>query len=223
VLLELRPDLRDLTQIVPVGITAQAQPSCLSQPDRVPACVVTAPLVRDSGVDRLLRSLQTIVRSGQEVQLFLLSSGPAERTLRRLVETLGILHYVTFAVDMRAETMVEDAMRGADLYIMPGVRRRFTATRLTALACGLAIIAPRGTSEDYLIDGTTAMLFDPDQPDQLTEAWLHLLDDRTAARRLAETALDYARAHHQATKMATSTAGLYQEIHRADAAMARIV
>ncbi len=213
VLLDLRPEVRDVTRVVPVGSTAQAEPACLSQPDRVPACIVTAPLTRDSGVDGLLRSLQRIVTSGQEVQVFLLSSGPAERSFRRLGDQLGVLHHVTFAVQMRNWSMVEEAMRGADFYIMPGLTRRFTATRLTALACGLAIIAPRGTSEDYLIDGTTARLFDPSRPEQLTDAWLGLLDDRTAARQLAETALDYARAHHQASAMATATAWLYQEIH----------
>jgi glycosyltransferase involved in cell wall biosynthesis len=211
-LLERRPEMRDWTRVVPIGIPAQQEAACLAQPDRIPAVVVTVPLTRDSGVDRLLHSLQSAIRAGQEVQLFLLWGGPAERRLRRLVEQLGIMHYVTFAGRMPDWSMLEEALQGADFYIMPGVRRRFTATRLTAMASGLAILAPSGTSEDYLIDGTTARLFDPDDPHQLTETWLALLDDRGAARSLAETALDYARAHHQASAMATAIASIYREI-----------
>ena len=43
-------------------------------------------------------------------------------------------------------------------------------------------------------------------------ARLTLLDDREAARQLAETALDYARAHHQASTMATSMAWVYRQM-----------
>lgn len=210
-LIERRPDLRDSTRFVPVGVPAQAEPSCLAQPDRVPAVVVTAPLTRDSGVDALLRALQAVVRAGQEVQVFLLSSGPAERSLRRLAEDLGVLHHVTFAGHMTDWAQTENAIRAADLYILPGERRRFSASRITAMACGLAILAPGGTSEDYLIDGVTARLFDPNRSQDLTDKWIGLLDDRTAARQLAETALDYARAHHQASTMATAIAWFYRE------------
>lgn len=211
-LIAARSELRDQTRVVPVGLPAKKGPSCLETPDRIPAVLVTVPLTRDCGLDLVLRSLQHIVRSGQEVQLFILSNGPAERYFRRMVEQLGLLSFVTFAAQVRDWNAMEDAMLGADFYILPAPRRRFTASRLTAMACGLAILAPRGTTEDYLIDGVTASLFDPDQPQELTERWLALLEDREAARQLAYSALDYVRTYHQASTMATATAWYYREI-----------
>lgn len=211
-LIATRSELRDQTRVVPVGLPAKKGPSCLETPDRIPAVLVTVPLTRDCGLDIVLRSLQHIVRSGQEVQLFILSSGPAERYFRRMVEQLGLLSFVTFAAQVRDWNAMEDAMLGADFYILPAPRRRFTASRLTAMACGLAILAPSGTTEDYLIDGTTASLFDPNHPQELTERWLALLEDREAARQLAYSALDYVRTYHQASTMATATAWYYREI-----------
>ncbi len=212
ILLQSCPQMHDWTRVVPLGIPAEPEPCCLAQPERIPAVLITSPLTRDCGLDRVFRSMQTIVRSGRQVHLFVLSSGPAERQFRQQATELGLTAHVTFAGELRDWAAVTEAMHGADFYIMPGPRCRFTIARLAAIAGGLAVLAPVGTIEDYLIDGTTACLFDPLRPEELTQKWAALLDDRSAARELAQRALDYVRAHHQASAMVTAMSSLYRQL-----------
>ena len=204
--------LIDRVRVAPLGVTAAAEPACLSQPDRVPAAVVTCRLTRGCGLHLVLRAMQRVVKSGQEVHLFVLASGPAETMFRRIVQQLDLRSHVTFAGRMQDWPATRGAMRGGDFYILPTTRRRFTISTLMAMGEGLAVIAPSDTIGDYLIDGQTASLFDPQAPGQLAERWRALLEDRAAARRLAQGALDHIRAHHQASAMVSTVAGLYREL-----------
>lgn len=216
------PDLRDSVRLVPHGLPAQTEPACLARPERIPAVLVTVPLTRDCGMENVFHSLHALVRAGQELQLFVLSSGPAEPMLRRLVEELGLRSNVTFAGPMREWSTLQDAMRSADFFILPTRRHRFTIHTLAAMASGLAVIAPAGTVEDYLINGTTACLFDAAHPSDLTRQWGALLEDRSRARELAHGALDHVRAHHQASTMVTSMAWLYREACRIPVSAAQV-
>jgi hypothetical protein len=80
------------------------------------------------------------------------------------------------------------------------------------MATGLAVLAPEGRAEPYLIAGETASLFSPGSASDLAERWSALVGDRSAARDLAQRALDYMRAHHQASAMVAATAGVYREL-----------
>ncbi len=212
VLREKHPGSAGQIRVVPFGIPAESEPVCLARPERVPAAAVTTSLTGDCGVGAVFKALKSIVKGGQEVQLFVLAGGPAERRFRRQVDQLGLRSYVTFAGRIGDWTTVREAMRGADFYILPNSRRRFTISTLTAMANGMAVLAPAGTIGDYLIDGETASLFDPQASGQLAEKWGSLLDDRSTARRLAHGALDHIRAHHQASAMVSAIAGVYREL-----------
>jgi glycosyltransferase involved in cell wall biosynthesis len=230
-LLTRRPHLADRARVIPLGMPADAEPACFARfatairtnpagpgeqaaggPERVPAALLTTPLTRDCGLHLVLKAMEGVVKGGQEVHLFVLSSGPGEPMFRRLVAQLGLRSCVTFAGDLHDWNALREAMRGADFYILPGERRRFTISTLSAMASGLAILAPTGTIGDYLIDGVTASLFDPQHPRQLGERWAGLLADRAAARQLASGALDYIRMNHQGSAMVSAVAGLYREL-----------
>ena len=201
--------------VMPFGQPAGKEPAGFAHPERVPAVVVTAPLEKRRGLETVLKSLATIVANQRELQLFILNSGPADRYFRRLVEHHHLRSHVTFAGRMRNWAAQREALRGGDIFIMPDGHQRFSINTLIAMATGLVILAPSDTTEDYLIDGTTASLFDPRTPDSLTEKWLNLLDHRDESSQLAQSALDYVRSHYQASAMAVATAALYHELHNA--------
>jgi glycosyltransferase involved in cell wall biosynthesis len=199
-------------RVMPLGLPAGKEPAGFAHPERVPAVVVTTPLVKRCGLESVLKSLATIVKEERELQLFILNSGPAERYFRGLVEHYQVRPYVTFAGRMRNWSAQREALRGGDMLIMPGSNQRFSINTLIAMATGLVVLAPNDTTENYLIDGTTASLFDPRIPESLTEKWLSLLDHRDEASRLAQSALDYVRSHYQASTMAAATGALYREL-----------
>ncbi len=197
---------------IPLGIPARQEPVCLIRPERVPAVVVTAPLTKICGLEVVLPALRSVIQGGQETQLFLLGTGPCENRVRRLVQKLDLRAYVTFAGPFPDWNTFSEAMRGGDIYLKPPGGRRFTISALTAMAAGMAILAPTDTPEDYLVDGTTATLFDPRQPKRLADKWTALLEDREMTRQLAHGALDYVRTYHQASRMVSSLAEVYREL-----------
>lgn len=207
-----RPELADRIRVIHLGIPANPEPACFADPERIPAVLVTAPLTHDCGLHLVLKAMEAVVAAGQDMHLFVLSSGPGEYVFRKVVRQLGLRSRVTFAGDLHDWTATQAAMRDADFYILPGERRRFTISTLMAMATGLAILAPTGTIGDYLIDGVTASLFDPQKPRQISERLSALLADKAAARQLAQGALDYIRAHHQASAMVAGVAGIYREL-----------
>ena len=142
--------------MIPPGIPAQAEAACLADPDRVPAVVVTAPLTHDSGVQAVLRAVQSVVRGGQEMQLFLLAGGPAEKAPAADGRDAGYrAPRDVCGPDARLEH-ARDGLAGPTSTSCPACGRRFTATRLCAMAAGSRFLRRSGTNEDYLIDGTTA-------------------------------------------------------------------
>jgi glycosyltransferase involved in cell wall biosynthesis len=207
----------DVIRVVPLGIpVAQAEPVCLADPSRIPTAIVTVPLTRNCGLHLVLKALSVVIRDGREMQLFVLASGPGEFLFRRIVNQLDLRQRVTFAGQTTDLPTLQQVMQGADFYILPSERRRFTVSTLTAMATGLAILAPTGTIGDYLIEGQTASLFDSQIPSQLARKWTALLDDPNQARTLARQALQHIRDHHQASIMVSRTADAYRDLCRSD-------
>lgn len=211
-LLEQSPELESRVYVVPLGLPAEAEPPSGRAPERIPTAVVTAPLTRDCGLDVVLKAMKAVVEEQAELHLFVLSAGRAEGHFRRQVEELDLRGRVTFAGEISDWTTLRSAMAAADFYIVPSTAGRFTANNLTALACGLAILAPEGGMEDYFIDDRTAMIFEPRRSRDLAQKWLALLQNPEAAKRLAQGALDYARTCHQASRMVAETAAHYRRL-----------
>ncbi|HOW70225.1 MAG TPA: glycosyltransferase family 4 protein [Phycisphaerae bacterium] len=211
-LIEQSPELESRISVVPLGLPAEQEPRCGGASDRIATAVVTAPLSRNSGLDVVFKAMKIVVQDHADLHLFVLSTGKAEDYFRRQVEDPDLRARVTFAGEMSDWTTLRTAMAAADFYIIPGTSGRFTASNLTALACGLAILAPEGSMEDYLIDAKTAVIFEPRRPKDLAQKWLALLQDRESAMRLAQGALDHARSCHQASRMVAETAAHYRRL-----------
>jgi len=206
------PEVRPRVRLIPAGLPAASEAVALREPARIPSAVMTAPLTKHCGLYTVLKAMKILLKAGREVYLFVLSSGRAEPQYRRWVRQLELHRYVTFAGPMRDWTALRKAMTAADFYIAAGATERFDISGLTALASGLIILAPQNALEDYLIDGQTAMRFDPTAPRDLARIWSALLDDRDRARSLACNALEYARTHHQASAMVAQLASLYRAL-----------
>ncbi len=210
-LLRRHPDLKDLTFVVPPGLPVPAEPACFANPERVPTAIVTTPLVQGSGLELVLRALRLVREEGLELHLFVLSDGGSESAFRRQLDRLGLRSMVTFAGAIRDFRGLCSAMASADLFIQPSEPQRYSLTLLGAMAAGMAVLAPRGTLEDYLIDDQTTALFDLD-PASLAATWIALLKDRSLAKRLAGAAQDYVRIHHRPSVMVGSVATLYRRL-----------
>ena len=211
-LLERAPEMREQVRVVPPGLPAEPEAAAFSEPDALPTAVVTAPMTRHCGLQVVFKALRLVAKEGLDLHLFVMAGGPAEAYYRRQADELELRSRVTFAGQMHDWATLHKAMMAADFYIDPGGGGRYTIDTLTALAGGLIILAPQGTTEDYLIDGLTARLYEPQRPRQLAEQWAAMVSDRAGSRQLAESALQYARTNLQASAMVSQTAALYRQL-----------
>ncbi len=209
---ESYPALADRIRTIPLGTACAQEPACLARPDAVPSAIVTAALDRHGGLDHVLKALRMVAEAGHDLQTFLLGTGPAESSLRRLAERLELRSRVTFAGPITEIAALRAAMAAADFFILPSTRGRFRLDTLTAMGAGLVVLAPRRTLEDYLEDDRTALLFDEYRSSDLARRLCDLLEDRSAARRLAYAGLDHVRARHKASDMVAACSELYRRL-----------
>jgi glycosyltransferase involved in cell wall biosynthesis len=209
-LLKWHPEMAGRVTTIPVGIPSRDEIACYARPDQVPAVIVTASLEHGSGLELALKALQIIREAGQNPHLFVLSDGHAEAAFRRQLDRLKLRSMVTLAGAMHDWEAFSNAMAASDLYLMPISPERFSSCALMAMATGLAVLAPRDTIEDYLVDDQTACLFEPRVSD-LAEKWMSLLKDREQARQLARGAQEYVLAYHKASFMVCAIAALYRQ------------
>jgi len=158
---------------------------------------------------KLLAATRELIRRNEDLMLFLMGTGPLEPQLRRRVIELGLLKSVTFtgaAVNRQA------AMEGADVFVSTRRQTELRTHALEAMAAGMAIVAAKGSVNDFLIDEETALLFDPGSPDQLSIQLAQLLEHRDMARALAARAQEHVRKNHQPSAMVSATSELYRRL-----------
>jgi len=101
----------------------------------------------------------------------------------------------------------------ADAFVLPSYSESFPMTILEAMACKLPVIATDVGGIPEMIDSNrNGLLFQPGNPRGLSTSLLKILGDRKFASRLGENARAKACTELSATKMASSTAEMYQKV-----------
>jgi phosphatidylinositol alpha-1,6-mannosyltransferase len=144
-----------------------------------------ARLVARKGQDQVIRALPRVLREVPDAVYLLAGKGPEQQRLRDLAASLGVGDQVLFAGYVPAGELAEH-YNLADVFIMAsreidetGDVEGFGITFLEAGACGVAVIGGRsGGVPDAVVDGSTGLLVDPLDTDQIADALIRLLTDK---------------------------------------------
>ncbi len=156
-------------------------------------CLLTvARLDAHKGHCLVLRALAHHLRDMAGIRYLIAGSGPEERSLRRLVDSLGLAQTVDFLGFVTDEDL-PDLYRVADLFVMPSaflperwdLIEGFGIAFAEASASGKPVIGGRsGGTGDAVRDGVTGILVDPHDVAALAKAMRTLLSNRLLAERL---------------------------------------
>lgn len=80
----------------------------------------------------------------------------------------------------------------AHIVFMNSWYESFPLPPLEAMACGAAVVTTRIGTEDYAYDGENCLVVPPRKPEQLAQAIVRLIEDRSFARQLAINGIDTA-------------------------------
>ena len=104
------------------------------------------------------------------------------------------------------------ALKSSDVFVLPSVHEPFGIAALEAWAAGIPLLAANvGGLKDFVEDEKTGLLFNPDSPESLLEAWRKIQDAELRGRLTAnasERVKDFA--WEEITKKLVS---VYREVH----------
>jgi len=124
-------------------------------------------------------------RGERELHVLLVGDGPAREALEAHAAKLGVQQSCTITGIVKREEMT-DYLAAFDIALQPSVVAYASPLKLFEyLAMGLPVVAP-GTPNirEILGDGTSGLLFDPDDPTSFKAAALRLCEDDGLRERL---------------------------------------
>lgn len=198
-------------EVVPLGVTCNAQPAVFKDAERAPTLVLAGELYEDAGIEAVLRAAKRAMQRHPNLLVFLFGRGPGEAGLRHVVAGLDIDQQVIFTGRLE---YLRTALEAADVYCLPGAAAPHREEMIHAMAAGLAIIAPHRSPYDGLEDEKNALLFSESDEDALATALLRLLDDRETAHRLGAEAQATARQLYSVPRMIEGHARIYRRLDR---------
>lgn len=143
-------------------------------------------LVRQKGLDLLLRAYAGVRPQLGRRRLVIAGEGPERADLARLASGLGLGDSVSFpgAVD---RPRLAELMQGAELFAFPSRQEAFGIALLEAMAAGTPAVATSvGGIPEFASDGRSAVLVSPNDPDALGAALVRVATDEELRRRLVE-------------------------------------
>lgn len=131
-------------------------------------CLTSGRFVRQKGHCYLIEAARELARKYDDIFFLLLGDGPLEPVLLRQIREQGLTDRFVFCGLLDHH---QRAVFGADLYVHPAVIEPYGIVIVEAMAAGLPVVATRvGGIPEVAAENETALLVDPAEPDQLTEA-----------------------------------------------------
>jgi glycosyltransferase involved in cell wall biosynthesis len=164
-------------------------------------------LVRDKGIDTLLRAVASLEGRHDELWTLIVGDGPDEERLRAAAREHLIADRVVFA------GFVDDPypmLAAMDIFALPTLMESFGMAAIEAMAAGLPVVASNvGGIPEVINDDMDGMLVAPGQPAALAAILGCLIVDPSLRGRLSEEAARTAARRFTLPAMAEATAAVY--------------
>jgi N-acetyl-alpha-D-glucosaminyl L-malate synthase BshA len=120
------------------------------------------------------------------VRLLMVGDGPERARVEQRCRQSGTCGQITFIGNL---PLVEEVLKGADLFLLPSESESFGLAALEALACEVPVIATRaGGLPEVVTDGETGLLYPVGDVDGMAEGAARLLADEPRRRAMGEAA-----------------------------------
>jgi glycosyltransferase involved in cell wall biosynthesis len=212
----VRALLTDQDLEVPSVIHHGAQPLPPRPPLSAPPMVVFAGrLVREKGVEVLVRAFARVASIVPEAWLFIAGKGPERERLERLSADLGVSGRVCMAGHL-SRSDLEAALAGAWVQAVPSLwPEPFGLAAAEGMMRGTAVVASdTGGLSDFIRDGQTGLLVSPGDVEALAVAISGLILDPERAERIGAAGRAHALAHLGLDSMVDQFVRLYEELLR---------
>ncbi len=137
------------------------------------------------------------------------AEGPEEAARIEAAYAAAGLEQVGFAGRLDG-TGVRDLLAESDVLVLASFAEGLPIVVIEAMAAGLAVVAtPVGDIPSVIADGTTGLLVEPGNAQQLSDAMLRLADDRSLCERIGNAAAEVAEERFDARRLAAQIADIF--------------
>lgn len=138
------------------------------------------------GVNFLIDAVALLTARGLEVRLKIVGDGSQRGALQWQAAALSLEALVTFA-GTKDEAGVADALRHADLLVVPSLSEGLPVVIMEALASGVPVVATAVDGiPELVLDGETGRLVSPSDPQALADGIAQLLQDPGLCQRMGD-------------------------------------
>ncbi len=138
----------------------------------------------EKGFDTVIDALALLKKRGSDAKLVIGGGGSEKERLEKQASDLGIRDAVQFTGVLNGEEM-EVRFNEASIVIVPSIHESFGLVVLEAMQRGRPVIASRVEGiPEVVIEGETALLVPPQDPESLSCAIETLLNDRERAQKM---------------------------------------
>jgi glycosyltransferase involved in cell wall biosynthesis len=201
-----------------VEVIYYGAPSCPLRPPLAdpPTAVFAGRLVREKGVDVLLRAFATLVRDVPAVQLIIVGDGPERPELERLIGELGLHARVRLLGNVAHDQMIRVAAPAWVQVVPSRWDEPFGIIAAEAMMQGrAAIVTGTGGLAEIVADGACGFHTPPGDVPALAAALRRLLTDRELAERFGAAARLRALARFSEERYVDEFVSLYERLLQA--------
>ena len=197
-----------LVAVVPFG--AHVATRTIQPPENTDLCIlITGNGLYDSAYQALFESMERFVADHPSALLFFDGPGSDQHLLWQASRRYGLLAHTSMIPPHIGR---RELLMSAHLLIQPQALERARSVTLTAMGCGLPVLARQDDWLDYLIDGQTAWLTDAADPRAWSDLIRRPIEGGAAARTLGESARQWVMKHHLAAALVERTIRLYRSL-----------
>ncbi len=199
---------------VPVCPPDESQP-ILSE-GRDPVIGMAGPLEVLKGGSFFLRACHRIVSGGRDIRIVIAGSGPEERNLRKLANSLQLADRVTFVDD---STDMQTFLSAMDVFCLPSLQQGIGVLLLEAMALGRPVVASGvGGIVSVLNDTQVGITVPASDSRRLADAVTSLLASPEKTRQMANAGRDLVARQFGLSRMVQEMHGVYSELLGGDPA-----
>jgi len=203
------PRLTERIEQINIGTFTGESAGCFREPSRLATLMSAQTFDKVDDFEKLFNAVKHLSVDGYEFMMVVVGSGRAERQLRTLLTVLGLSQTVTIVPKLRPWRTV---LAAGDIFIQPQPSINFNPLLLEAMSIGSSVAACKGGVDDLIIEGQTAVIFDPNDELSIYGCLQRLLDRPDFARKIAQTAQKNLRENYTVSNMVSATIQTYHGV-----------
>ena len=173
---------------------------------------IIARIVEDKGHEYFLRATKKLLNERRHpVKVLIVGDGPYLKKVRGLVKQLQMEEVVVFLGSIQDVTR---ALAVIDIFVLPAVwREGFGLSIIEAMAvCKPVIVTNIWSLNELVQNGTTGLLVEPKNIDELCGAMRSLIEDKKLYERIAKNGCEMVKREFSIPQMASRVDQIYQSV-----------